>query len=160
MSAAERESVHHLLECAIRFRAQALADQRTSLFFRSFGSPVMIVQLRNHSSVAGSFHPFPKAGEHERRIVLHADCVWDLSANHLFPLVKGIRQNQTSPFLENLTVRRRRIDSLDPGVDCLVRDLGIFSPVRDQSPLESARDRWLVLGLNRIASTFWLGAML
>jgi len=34
ISAAERESVHRLLECAIKFGAQALANQRTSLFFR------------------------------------------------------------------------------------------------------------------------------
>jgi len=91
------------------------------------------------------FPTFPKAGEHERRIVLHADCVWDLSANHLFPLVKGIRQNQTSPFLENLTVRRRRIDSLDPGVDCLVRDLWIFGPVRNQAPPQIVQSALLSL---------------
>jgi hypothetical protein len=52
----------------------------------------------------GVFPAFPKAGKDERRTVLHADCVWDLPANHLLPLVKGVYRDEASSLLECMTV--------------------------------------------------------
>jgi hypothetical protein len=37
-------------------------------------------------------------------------------------------------FLECFTVRRRGVDRFGSGIDCLVSDLRIFCPVRDQPP--------------------------
>ena len=59
----------------------------------SFGSPVMIVQVCNHSLVDGSFQPSHRPGKDERSIVFHANCVRDLPSDNLLPLVKGISWN-------------------------------------------------------------------
>jgi hypothetical protein len=90
------------------------------------------VQVRNHSPVEGSFQPSQRAGEHKRRIVIHRDRIWDLSANHFLPLIKAIGRNQASSLSEGLG--RRRIDGFNPRVDRPVRNFWIFSPVRDQTP--------------------------
>ena len=92
---------------------------------KSFGSPVMIVQERSHSSFAGSFHPSHKPAKHEWRIVLHADRIRNFAARNFLLFVGTIDRNQTAPFLERLAVGRRCISGLDSGVDGLVRNLGI-----------------------------------
>ncbi len=88
----------------------------------SLGSPVMIVQVCNHSS-GGRFLPaFPEARENKGRIVLHPDRIGDLSADDLFPFVEAVLWYQAAPFFEGLPVRWRRIDPFHPRIDRFVRD--------------------------------------
>ena len=85
----------------------------------------MIVQVRSHSPLAGSFQPSYKPGKHEWRIVFHAYRVRNFAAGNFLPFVETVGRNQAAPFLERLAVGRRCINGLDSGVDGLVRNLGI-----------------------------------
>ncbi len=77
------------------------------------------------------FPSFPKASEHEGRIVLHANREWDLHPADCAPLVKAVSRNQPPTLLKCLAVRRRCVDSFRSRIDGLVTNLWIFGPVRD-----------------------------
>src|ERR1700722_7096564 len=75
------------------------------------------------------FPTLPKTGEDKWRTVCHADRVRGFAPKNLLPLVKSIVRNQATGFHERLAIRRCGIDGLDPGIDRLVGDLGIFRPI-------------------------------
>jgi len=90
-------------------------------------------------AVRGIFPTLPQTSEHEWRIVLHADRVRNFFAKSFFPLVKAIPGNQAAPFFERLPVRRCRVNGLDPRIDRLEGDFGIFGPIRNQAPPQSVQ---------------------
>jgi hypothetical protein len=63
---------------------------------RSFGFPVMIVQVWTHSSFAGFSPTFPESGENERRIVLHFGSSTDSSLPQPFSTRKTHRPESDS----------------------------------------------------------------
>src|SRR5262249_8042728 len=79
-------------------------------------------------------NPFPQSGKSEWPIILHSDREWNLGAANRAPFVKAISRNKAPTFFERFAVRRRGVDRFSSGIDCLVGDLRIFCPVRDQSP--------------------------
>ena len=83
------------------------------------------------------FPSLPQPGKHERRIVFHADRVRDFAAENFLPFVETITRNQATTLLERFSVRWCCIDGFDSCVYRLVRNFGIFRPVRDQPPLQS-----------------------
>ena len=93
------------------------------------------------TSVAGSFHSSHNPGKANGRSSFIPYREWNLGAANRAPFVKAISQNKAPTFFERFAVRRRGVDRFSSGIDCLVGDLRIFCPVRDQSPA-GLRSSW------------------
>src|SRR6516225_11223580 len=111
-----------------------LSDQLVRIAGNNRASPQPLVGSR-------IFPPFPQSGKSEWPIILHSDREWNLSAANRAPFVKAISRNKAPTFFERFAVRRRGVDRFSSGIDCLVGDLRIFCPVRDQSPA-GLRSSW------------------
>src|ERR1700676_2950331 len=119
----------------------------------------MIVQVRNHSSVAGSFQPSHKPANTNGAPSFMPIAYGIFPANDLLPLVKGVHRDEASSLLERLAKGWCSINTLGPHIDGPVRNFRILSPVWDQSPPQRIKATLLSSGLNRIARTSWLGAI-
>src|SRR5258707_4155613 len=109
----------------------------------------------------GIFPVFPEPGKGERASVFHGDRERQLRFSRFAPFVESVRRNQAPSLAECLPERGRFIDGLSSGVDGPVRNLWVFCPIWNQSPLQGVERTLLSFsGLNRIVRTFWLGAIL
>src|SRR5438132_8280631 len=84
----------------------------------------------------GIFPVFPEPGKGKWTTVFHRDRERQLWFLRFTPFVESVRRNQAAPFCESLPERGRFIDGLSSCVDGPVSDLGIFRPIRNQSPLQ------------------------
>ena len=80
---------------------------------------------------------FPESGKGERAAVFHGDRERELRFSRFAPFVEAVRWDQAAAFSESLPEGRCFIDGLSSGVDGPVRNLWVFCPIWNQSPLQS-----------------------
>src|SRR6266403_1098972 len=95
----------------------------------------------------GIFPVFQKPSKGERASVSHGDRERQLRFSRFTPFVESVRRNQAPSFAECLPERGRFIDSLSSGVDGSVRNLWVFCPIWNQSPLQRIERPCLSFGI-------------